>query len=223
MKKRLDPSPFQLDGLFVCRPCGRIYGDIVGVRPGTSRPGQRQHCDCTPASLPATSLRRPSAPEAESSLWPEYDFNEAVTLCRCCGGAVVAGGSRWSLWFCPACKPALAAVNRWCGTYVVPLGRFTLLDQIGRNEDRDREEPPFLGALGDWFQRVERLELHAQQVVQDRLRQLDDSSGGEVLLTQYLDRLPPSVELCQASVIDLLRAFQVPPYMILDAIREIER
>lgn len=106
--------------------------------------------------------------------------------------------------------------------YVIPLGRYTLLEQIELEEDDGREVPAFVSALGDWFERIERLEMHAWLVVQNNLKQLgDESLLREVSLAAYLERLSVSAELFRGSVLDLGRAFGVPPHLLADAVQTI--
>ena len=49
----------------------------------------------------------------------------------------------------------------------------------------------------------------------------DESSLREVSLAAYLERLSVSTDLLCASVFDLGRAFDVPPYLLSDAVRTI--
>ena len=210
MAGQLDPDalPFRIDLLYVCRPCGRIYGDVESTIPDAAPARCRQRCDCQSAGH---DERRP----------PD-ELKEAVTLCRCCGLRPLLNRSRRSVWFCRSCCTAIQTMNRACGTYVIPLGRYTLLEQMGFNEDDGREVPAFVPALGDWFERVERLEIHAWLVMQNNLKQLgDESSLREVSLAAYLERLSVSADLLRASVFDLGRAFNVPPYLLSDAVRTI--
>ncbi len=149
-------------------------------------------------------------------------MTETVTLCRCCGLRPLLVSSQRSVWFCPTCCAAIQFINRACGTYVIPLGRYTLLEQIGLDEDEQREVPAFVPALGDWFERIERLEMHAWLVVRNNLKQLgDESSLREVSLAVYLERFWVSADLLRVSVLDLGRVFDVPPYLLSDAVRTI--
>jgi len=201
-----DALHFQLEPLCVCSTCGRLHGEIVSEIAGASRPGQRQHCDCRDSN--------------ESEPWPDYDFPEAVTLCRCCGLQPLLSGSRWSMWFCRGCRRAIQGINRDCRGPVIPIGRFTLLEQIGRDEDDDAD-PMFVAESGDWFARVERLERHARDVVQSNLRRLNVPAAAASPLVDYLGRLPATVEVRQAAVLDLGRAFAVPPIFLLDAVNDL--
>jgi len=210
MASEYDPDALRLrpDHHRLCRPCGRIYGDVASKMSGTATPNRRQHCDC---QLPVRIERRPND-----------DLPDTVTLCRCCGLRPLLSGSRGSVWFCRSCCTAIQTINRACGTYVIPLGRYTLLEEMGLSEDDGREVPSFVPVLGDWFERVERLEMHAWLVVQNHLKQLgDESLLREVSLAAYLERLSVSADLLRASVLDLGRAFDVPPYLLADAVRMI--
>lgn len=210
MASPIDPNalPFRIDLLYVCRTCGCVYGDVESLIPEVAAPTHRQYCDCQSGG----HVERRSADEV----------TETVTLCRCCGLRPLLVSSQRSVWFCPTCCAAIQFINRACGTYVIPLGRYTLLEQIGLDEDKQREVPAFVPGLGDWFERVERLEMHAWLVVRNNLKQLgDESSLREVSLAFYLERLSVSVDLLRVSVLDLGRAFDVPPYLLSDAVRTI--
>lgn len=210
MASPIDPDalPFRIDQLYICRPCGRIYGDVESAILDAGQSRRRQHCNCQ------------SSGHVERR--PADELTEAVTLCRCCGLRPLLSGSRRSVWFCRSCCTAIQTMNRACSTYVIPLGRYTLLEQIGLDEDDQREVPAFVPALGDWFDRVDRLEMHAWLVLQNNLKQMgDESLLREVSLAVYLERLSASVDLLRASVFDLGRAFDVPPYLLSDAVRTI--
>ena len=210
MRLPRDVLGFRLDLLCVCRTCSRIYGDIVSMDPGAAKSDRRQHCDCQPMN------------ECEDRR--DHGLNEGVALCRCCGRQALRSGSRLAAWFCKSCLSAVRTINQACGTHVVPHGRHSLLEEIGLAEDANaRQIPEFIESLGDWFERIERLETHAWLVVQDNIRLLNPTpSISEVSLSDYLERLPASPEMSRASVLDLGRAFNVPPYLLSDALRAIE-
>lgn len=210
MADPIDPDalPFDIDLLYVCRSCGRIYGDVESTIPGAKPTQRRQLCDCQ-----SSALCEPR---------PVVELTEAVTLCRCCGLRPLLNGVRQSVWFCRSCRAAVQTINRACGESVIPIGRHTLLEQMNLNEDVEREVPAFVLALGDWFERVERLEMHAWLVMRNNLKRLgDESLFSEVPLSLYVERLAVSADMLRASVFDLGRAFDVPPYLLSDAVRTI--
>ncbi len=63
--------------------------------------------------------------------WPRFDFNEHVHLCRCCRSYTLASGSRWSVWFCDACKGRVRLFNHGMGRTVIPIGRHSLMAGVG--------------------------------------------------------------------------------------------
>ena len=63
--------------------------------------------------------------------WPGFDFNERATLCYCCAQHVLPSGSKWSVWFCVDCKPRILRFNETMGSSVVPLGRHSLMANVG--------------------------------------------------------------------------------------------
>ena len=205
-----DEPNLRLDHLSVCRTCSCIYGNVVYTLSVTAQPERRQHCDCQPVERSTDRC--------------DEGVHEAMVLCRCCGRRALTNHHRRSVWFCRACLRAIQAINQACGTHVLPHGRQSLLEEIGLAEDADaRPVPAFIESLGDWFERLERLETHAWLVVQDNIRLLNPTpSINEVSLSEYLERLPASPEMSRASVFDLGRAFNVPPYLLSDAVRAIE-
>jgi hypothetical protein len=192
-----------LDLLGVCRLCGAVHGEVFRHAPNADGHGMRQACDCV------------TTPPMET--WPGYDFNQAVTLCRCCGRKLLMSGLRWSEWFCDGCLPPIETINRVCSNCVIPTGRHSLLEHLAwSNEGPYAEVPEFIRELGDWFDRVERLETHARNVVHDNLALLSEgTTETDVPLTEYLQRLPSTTASVQAAVLALGRAFKVPEHLLM--------
>ncbi len=202
-----------LDRLSVCRICGDLHGEVVrsemplvdqsglsptGTSPTTVGRNLRQECACTAATV--------------SPRWDDYDFNQAVTLCRCCGRRLLMSGMRWSEWFCTECLPLIDELNARCGMSIAPTSRYTLLATIAAQEESNTFEPPkFASRLGDWFDRVELLERHAIRVIRENLNSLGlQSLATDVTLGEYLERLPASHADSQRSVLVLAAALGVP-------------
>jgi hypothetical protein len=202
-----DLSDLSFDSLFVCSRCGWIYGDVVRTFRGVAAPWPKQLCRCSPAEA--------------AEQWPNYDFPEAVVLCRCCGRRALAGGTRWSIWFCRFCRPPIQAVNRACGGHVIPLGRFSLQEQIGLDEDPDRRELPGCACTtNDWFARIDRLEAHAARVVLKNLERCCEAAAmAPISLARYLGRQNVSPAVIRAAVADLAAALDVPNEVVVDVLR----
>ena len=127
------------------------------------------------------------------------------------------GDDKNYLSFVDECQPEVAQVGFY-GAHFWSLGH---TDQYGGYPSHLPVKG--LKECGDWFERIERLETHAWLVVQDNIRLLNPTpSISEVSLSDYLERLPASPEMSRASVLDLGRAFNVPPYLLSDALRAIE-
>jgi hypothetical protein len=91
--------------LRICATCYELYEE--------GRPdGQNQHCRCVPRGL---------------ATWPRYDFDERALLCRCCGQEALHSGSKWSPFFCDACKPLAMGVSIWHRRLIFPIGRHTIM------------------------------------------------------------------------------------------------
>lgn len=202
-----------LDRLWICRICGDLHGEVVrseipladqpgqapqGQTPSTVERNLRQECVCAAVT---TSLR-----------WDDYDFNQAVTLCRCCGRRLLMSGMRWSEWFCTECLPLIDEMNARCGTDIAPTSRHTLMTEIAAQEESAASvSPGFALRLGDWFDRVELLERHALRVIRGNLDALDlPCLSTDVTLGEYLERLPASHAVSQQSMLALAYALGVP-------------
>lgn len=202
-----------LDRLSLCRICGDLHGEVVrsempladqsglspiGTSPTTAGRNLRQECACTAATV--------------SPRWDDYDFNQAVTLCRCCGRRLLMSGMRWSEWFCTECLPLIDELNARCGMNIAPTSRHTLIATIASQEESNTFKPPeFASRLGDWFDRVELLERHALRVIRENLDALGlQSLATDVTLGEYLERLPASHAVSQRSVLALAAALGVP-------------
>jgi hypothetical protein len=98
----------------VCGACGELSGAFVDVAHAALR---TQRCGCARGEA-----------EADEPLWPRYDFNRGIELCRRCAGALVISGSRHSWLFCEACGDEVAAWNR-SGAGGIPFRRHCAADE----------------------------------------------------------------------------------------------
>lgn len=92
----------------ICRTCLEPYGYFF-------EDGRRykQKCSCT------WSYR--------DRLWPRHDFNQTIELCYCCGREVIPSGSKFSAFFCEPCRKRVRGFNKRLGTYLIPLGRHSIM------------------------------------------------------------------------------------------------
>lgn len=102
-----DPRFPTYSELEVCRRCGGLYGPLLLADPPLC---DTQRCPCEPG---------PVAPE----VWAEFDFNQAVELCYCCGQVLLRSGTTHTLWFCPWCNDLVSTFNRRVNRYAIPLSR----------------------------------------------------------------------------------------------------
>ncbi|MGC3972578.1 MAG: hypothetical protein QM775_36115 [Pirellulales bacterium] len=196
-----------LDKLSICRICGELHGELVrGERVGNeaaeSAPRQlNQQCDCTSTGAVAP--------------WDGYDFNQAVTLCRCCGRRLLISGMRWSEWFCGDCLPQIEKMNTRCRGTLIPSSRHTLMTALADREGETQPLPCLNKELGDWFDRVELLEQHARRVIHENLESLGlESLDSDVLLGVYLEQLPPSQAALKSSLRALAEMFGMPAHLL---------
>jgi hypothetical protein len=149
----------------VCGPCGDVVGrarhrherGFVMVQTGT--------CDVHTG---------PAEPR-----WPRKDFNRFVELCRCCGTVPLHSGSKWAVWFCPACNEQVGLLNQRLGRYAIPIGRHSVhagrllpaeADPVAVHTFLESMNASFeaMGVLQEWAHEVIRLNLRA-------IREDDDS------------------------------------------------
>ena len=104
--------PDEVPEMEVCHDCGQVVGRFF----------------LAPRQFRVQYGRCPvhAAPEAVASEWPGYDFRLHVDLCRCCGRVPLQSGSRWSVWFCQACKEQVGLLNGRHGRCIVPIGRHSV-------------------------------------------------------------------------------------------------
>jgi hypothetical protein len=108
--------PDRIAEMEVCCDCIDVVGPVwrlLGPRAGEGPLRQRGRCPAHPARLHAP-------------LWPGFDYNRVVDLCRCCGVEPRASGSKWSVWFCDPCKEEVGLLNERHGRCIVPIGRHSV-------------------------------------------------------------------------------------------------
>ncbi len=161
----------------VCNTCGELFGPCrqIGVSSGRSRQLE-QLCACENG--------RKDQPK-----WERFDFNEVITLCRCCRGVVLRSGSRWSVWFCEQCQQRVQAVNDICESYVIPIGRHSIMAskyRTGAIVKSTFRIPKLRSTLLDISHRSDSLIAHARQTTLRILQTFDDQLPCTPL-SDYLD------------------------------------
>ena len=58
------------------------------------------------------------------------DLNSDAHLCRTCLLTVVIGSTRWSLYHCADCKPAVVLLNRLARRCVIPIGPHSIMNGV---------------------------------------------------------------------------------------------
>lgn len=149
-----------IDRTVVCGPCGDVVGSADDFLQSGFIMVQTGTCPVHAASGEAA--------------WPRYDYNRFVELCRCCGTVALMSGSKWSVWFCPACREQVDLLNQRLGRYAIPIGRHSI--HAGRLLSGPELDDPLavhiflestnasrvaMMALQKWAQRVIRLNLRA--------------------------------------------------------------
>jgi hypothetical protein len=127
----------------VCRTCGQLRGPLI------ARDGERyeQQCACTRGE--------------NKEDWPRFDFNTAAELCRCCVREVIPSGSKFSSYFCGACRDNVRTLDDSVGMALIPLGRHSLMNRIALSAEQTKDPAAidrFATRLLDFFARGERLD-----------------------------------------------------------------
>ncbi len=112
-----------IERLNVCTGSGELFG-LLPSADGTRAYEQRfrQH-DCAWRSEPWHQ------PRAEMPQ-PPGDFPTALELCYCCASNVIPSGSKFSSFFCDACRTNIVRLRDAVGSAVIPLGRHSLMNGI---------------------------------------------------------------------------------------------
>lgn len=160
--------------LVVCGTCGDVVGPAEDP-PGAEAP-RIQAGTCPAHAIP------------EQPRWPRHDFNRFVELCRCCGTVPMKSGSRWSTWFCPACREEVDLLNQRLGRYAIPIGRHSV--HAGRLLTRESLADPleveiFTSATNAAFDAIRVLSRWARHVVRLNLRAIREDDDAVVPIRQY--------------------------------------
>jgi hypothetical protein len=126
----------------LCRTCLVLRGPFFDSHNGCERV---QRCGC--------ELREP--------LWNAFDYNCAAELCRCCASRVIPCGSKWSVFFCKACRRHVDPHNDAAGWTVIPIGRHSIMNGVALNTGAVRNgsaRSAFAGDLSEVFGGIVRLE-----------------------------------------------------------------
>ena len=163
----------------ICGVCYTLRGCIGG------NSERRQECDCAMSQVRA-GLRPSPTP------WPGFDFEEAATLCYCCGAEVLRSGSRWSVWFCDACKEQVRALHQRHRRYLIPIGRHSMMNGFGLTGSETQDQAAvkeFMLRVGSLVDRITVLKSWAATIVAEHVRTHGFEEGRDVPLREYLDAL----------------------------------
>jgi len=88
--------------------------------------------------LPCGSLRGGTfygpqgCPCAPTEPWPGCDVSRITDLCQVCARGTAGSVTRWSYLGCLHCRAVEHALQAWLGIRVLPLGRHSLMNGVGR-------------------------------------------------------------------------------------------
>jgi hypothetical protein len=131
------------------------------------------------------------------------DLHNNAHLCRSCISALAPGCSRWTFYYCEACRPHVARLNRLSGRCVVPIGPHSMMNRVvhtaGDGPDVDAQAVAFADQLSTLFQN--QTTLHELTVQRTRTRLTDFGIDDHaVVVDDYFD-------LCRADGWDTERGF----------------
>ena len=162
----------------LCRKCLVLRGPFFDSHNGCVRV---QRCGCEP--------REP--------LWNAFDYNCAAELCRCCASRVIRCGSKWSVFFCEACKPRVVAYNGGAGWNVIPIGRHSMMNGVALNTThawKGSARRAFARGVAEVVDGIGRLErFHRTEVT--RVASSIEAAGPTVPVPPYLEH----AKRCQPS------------------------
>lgn len=142
----------------------------------------RQLCSCERRSLNESGEPTPEP-------WPSFDFNQAVTLCYCCGMEPLTSGSRFSVWFCDECKLRVRRVNEELRFYLIPIGRHSFMAGLGLGGksalDPEKIEA-FVQRWGDARKRMRLLDQWSLTVRRQSVEMLRLGHTSKVSVVDYL-------------------------------------
>ena len=171
----------------LCRECLVLRGSFFDSHNGCER---AQRCGCEP--------REP--------LWNAFDYNRAAELCRCCASRVIRCGSKWSVFFCEACKPHVVAYNGAAGLTVIPIGRHSMMNGVALNTTharKGRARRAFARGLSEVIDGIGRLERFHRAEVR-RIVSSIEPPGPTVPVPRYIEhatRSQPSGEAVFAALV----------------------
>ncbi len=163
----------------VCGRCYELRGPFDYTWKGTQYTFV-QECRCERDARPD---------DARPPTWISFDFNTGAELCNACGAEVLASGSRWSVWFCAACKERAVAFNDRAGVALVPIGRHSLMHRTGLQTTpppSDNEIGAFVTQFGNLVDRMRRLDAWAHEVVRRNLVDMGVDEEPTIALSLYL-------------------------------------
>ena len=163
----------------ICGVCYTLRGCIGG------NSERRQECDCARSQVRA-GLRPSPTP------WPGFDFEEAATLCYCCGAEVLRSGSRWSVWFCDSCKEQVRVLHQRYRRYLIPIGRHSMMNGFGLAGSEAQDQvavTQFVLRISGLVDRINLLKSWASTIVAENVRRCGFKEGTDVPLLEYLDAL----------------------------------
>lgn len=176
-----DALPRAAERLRVCGNCAELYGDVVG-RDGVPLFTQRARGTCEYAG---ESWHEPMAGLPP----PAGDFPTEFELCYCCAAIVIPSGSKFSSFYCDACRDMVQRFNASAGRVLLPLGRHSIMNRIAlrdpvRADDAARQE--FVASTMALFDRIGRLCEWRRVVVSDRVARCTSEGGPHLPLMAYL-------------------------------------
>ena len=168
----------------------KIYSDYRSGRDDLSR--LDVHVPCLRVVGPTEHGYQACVCEPRSP-WPGHDVSRIADLCSVCARGTAGGSSRWSWLGCACCRAVELELRALFGICVLPLGRHSIMNGVGRRlADRD-SDAAFALSLNNLFTSQDRLHDWAEQESRGLAARLVGSPD-RVPLLDWLTQFPASPE-----------------------------
>ena len=128
--------------------------------------------------------------ELQEGAGEHLDYQTVAELCRSCGVELLASGSRWSVWFCSECKARVRDLNDRAGTCVMPIGRHSLMNNVGLSSDQahdDAEVEAFAESMQGFVRATRRVAEWAAEIVRRNCARVGIADRDVVPIGEYLE------------------------------------
>jgi hypothetical protein len=188
----------ELDVIVEPRPARRrrhVTGDHDPGRGRLHRPTNLQVCT-TCGQLRGPYDRHDNLCACDHRAWDREprpragDLFDNVALCRSCISAIAPGHTRWTSFYCGACRPQVIMLNKLAGRCVVPIGPHSIMNGVFARPDPQLSTTQlisFSDQLTTFFQHTGNLHERTTLRVRGRLEEFGVTAHA-LTINDYLAR-----------------------------------